>query len=187
LSTVLPAVLPIVSEETQKVLNNKLKQTMVSATSLCFILYVYFTNRRVHAHWSHLRNADQMLPIRVALRCNMDVAGALIASNLLHVVLFTCVCACATIVYFIHAPRIPTVPLVSCILLMIILLNSQVIYCDELPRVVGSSFQMFNPWILIYKMPALHESILIAPLLKRSKNNKHFLESEINILQSNID
>ena len=56
-------------------------QTIVSMVSLFFILYVYFTNHRMHEHWSHLRVADEMLPIRVALRRNMDVVSALIVSS----------------------------------------------------------------------------------------------------------
>ena len=56
-------------------------QTLFEIVSLTLILYVYFTNRRVHAKWSHLRTADQSLPIRVSLRRNMDIAGALIVSG----------------------------------------------------------------------------------------------------------
>ena len=82
-------------------------------TSIGFILYVYFTNRRVHKHWSHLVNTNQMLPVRVSLRRNMDVAGALIASSLLHALCYGILHTICFIVFFLNAPRIPPVTLVS--------------------------------------------------------------------------
>lgn len=85
---------------------------MVQFLSLGLVIYVFVTNHRVHMHWSHLRNADEMLPIRVALRRNMDVAGALIASNLLNAVCFLFIGADSAIVYALHAPLIPPVKLV---------------------------------------------------------------------------
>ena len=136
-------------------------------TSLGLILYVYFTNRRVHKHWLHLLNVDQTLPIRVSLRRNMDVAGALIASDLLHAAYFACVHVGGIIVYLVHASRVPpaTLVIVPCKLLLSKDSTTQAICSDLVLRMFVGFHMLCHPWILIGMMPALRDSCFIAPTL----------------------
>ena len=133
-------------------------------------MYVFISNRRVHAHWSHLKCDSQMLPTRITLRRNIDVAGALIAANFVHIVCFFLVNFTGVFTCIMHAPVMPPVMLVSERLFLLSLCASQAIYCDLLPRIFIGTDMLLHPWTLINKMPALRDSCFVAPMFKRGKD-----------------
>ena len=87
-------------------------QLLLEVVSPSLFLYVYFTNRRIHAQWV---NHNQTLPIRVSLRRNMDIAGALITPGLVRVVCNFCIYAILISVYLFYRPaKVPLLQHVSC-------------------------------------------------------------------------
>lgn len=82
-------------------------QLIIAMLSLLCILYVYVTNRQVHARWVRTRTADQTLSIRVSLQRNMDIAGALIVSGLIYTALTIVGCLVALISAALHEAHLP--------------------------------------------------------------------------------
>lgn len=113
LSSMLGLVAPVVNTLNLDVIETIVLQSVLEVISLSLVSYVYFTNRRIRAQWALLRRVsrtiDQTMPIRVSLRRNVDIAGALIASGIAHAASCFCTNVVVAVIVITYYPTVPPV------------------------------------------------------------------------------